>query len=795
MIRNYIKIAWRNLVKNKSYALINVVGLSLGIACSILIFSLIHFELSYDNFHQNSDRIYRLTTEFHNEEIDHNQAVPSPLGKAFRNDFSFAEKTARCISYNGSLISIPGTKENKKFIEDRGVSFAEPAFFEILNFPIIEGNKTSPLNEPNSAILSEKIAAKYFGKENPLGKRIRFENKIDFTVKAVMKNIPGNTDIKEEIYLSYHNLKEYNKWIGSDSSWQGVYSGSLCYTRLKPGIKKADVEKSLLSTVKKYYKEDDVKEWVFKLLPLANSHTDPSNEGKNDHKNLWALGLIGCFLIITACVNFINLATAQALNRSKEVGIRKVLGSLRSQLFWQFIAETAILTAIALALAYALSQMALPYLNELFQIEMQISVIKTWQLPVFLLLLFVLVVLLAGSYPGLVLSRFQPIDALKGCLSQKHIGGFSLRRILVVVQFAISQILIIVTIVVANQMSYSKTADLGFNKDAIIVLPVPVKETMKISTFKNRLASIPGVEQISFCYQPPAANSNNNTSLSYNNRPKDELWSVNMKEADENYLKLFGLKLIAGRNLYPSDTIREYIVNENFVKKLGIRNPAEVIGKMAKLSGKTFPIVGVIKDFNNYSFRDEISPVAFYSNMIGFNNCAIKINLAKTAVLLPSFEKLWNETFPEYVYSYRFMDDRIAEFYEQDQTMLKLLQFFAGIAIFIGCLGLYGLVSFMAVRKTKEIGVRKVLGASIISILWLFGKEFGKLLLLAFVFAAPLAWWAMHKYLEDFKYRIPIGAGIFLTAFGCTLLIAIFTVGYRSAQAALSNPVKSLRTE
>ena len=795
MIKNYFKIAWRNLIRNKSYASINIVGLSLGIACSILIFVLVSYHLSFDTFHKNKDHVYRIVTEWHDGDISYSPAVPSPVGKAVRSEFTFAEKTARVIDYQGVLISIPGSGEVKKFEEESGVAFVEPEFFDILDFPLVKGNKNQVLKNPNSAIITEKMAKKYFGTEEAIGKIIRFENKVNFTVTGILKDIPINTDRNQEIYFSYENLKDHNKWLAGDSSWGGVYSGSQLFTLLKPSVTVTQVNTQLKNIVQKYYSDRDKKVWQFRLQPLNDIHFNPDLNGYADKKYLWALAFIGIFLVVTACVNFINLATAQALNRSKEIGIRKVLGSLKRHLFWQFIIETAIITLFAVVLAYLFAEIALPFLNHLFETQIKIRLFSDWQLPVFLLVVTSLVVFLSGSYPGMVLARFQPVAALKSKLSQKHIGGFSLRRVLVITQFAISQMLIIGTIVVASQIHYSKNSDLGFKRNSIVVVPVPTNDLASMNTLANRLKSVPGVENVSLCFQPPAANSNNTTSIRFENNAEEEHWSTNVKSGDDQYMKTFNLKLVAGRNFYKSDTAREFVVNETFVKKLNLKSPDQILGKTASINGIKAPIVGVVKDFYNYSFHTEISPVCFYTDYNNYSNCALQINMSNVKPTMTAVEKIWNETYNEYLYSARFLDDRIAEFYQLDSIMLSLIQFFACIAIFIGCLGLYGLVSFMALRKTKEIGVRKVLGAGVNSIVWMFGKEFSTLLLIAFVIAAPLAWWAMHKYLQDFTYRIDIGAWIFLVAIGFTFVIALVTVGYRSLKASLANPVKSLRTE
>lgn len=798
MIRNYFKIGWRNLTRNKSYAFINIFGLSLGIACSIVIFCFVHFQLSFDTFHKNKDRIYRVVTEWHDDESGQSPAVPSPLGKAFSTEYPLAEQAARVISYNDALIAVKknGT-DLQKFKEEDGIAYVEPAFFNIFDFPLVKGNKDNFLNEPNSAAITEKLAKKYFGDADPMGKTLRINNKADFIIKGILKDIPENTDRREQIYVSYQNLKEQATWLANDSSWGGVYSGSQLFLLLKQKTDVPKANQALVQLVKKNFKGRDQNIWVFRLQELSDIHFNTLFGGSSDKKYLWAIALIGVFLIITACVNFINLATAQALNRSKEVGIRKVLGSMPGQLFWQFIAETALITLFAIALAIGFAYMLMPYVNSLFKTEIELHLLTNIPLLLFLSAIALLVTFFSGSYPGLVLARFQPVLALKSKISQKHIGGFSLRRILVVTQFAISQLLIIGTIVVASQMHYANNTDLGFTKQAIVTLPVPLKDKSKKSTMQARLAGVSGISDITFCFQPPAANANNNTNVRYDNRPEDEHWGVNMKAGDVNFLSVFGIKLVAGRNFFASDTTREVLVNETFVKKLNLKSPEEAIGKKVFMNGdkKGVPISGVVKDFYTYSFHDEIPAIAIFPDNNYYTRCAVKIETGRMQAALKSIEKIWNETYPDYLYEYQFLDESVAKFYELDMTILKLIQGFAAIAIIIGSLGLYGLVSFMAVRKTKEIGVRKVLGASMANILWLFGKEFTRLLLIAFVIAAPVAWWAMSHYLEDFKNRISLHPWIFLLAILCTFLIAAISVVYRSVRAALANPVTSLRTE
>jgi putative ABC transport system permease protein len=794
MLQNFFTIAWRNVRKNKAYATINILGLSLGIACSLLIFALVHYHFSFDDFHLANNRIYRIVTEWHDQVADYSQGTPSPLGKAVRKDLDGPETVARVVQYR-DLFTIQDKETTKKFEES--FIYAEPEFFEIFNFPLVRGDKATALHAPGQALITEKFAKKYFGNTGAaIGKIMRLANKTDFQVVGVLRDIPVNTDRPQEIYLSYDNLKDRNPRLGGDSSWGSVYSQFMTFVRLKPNSTVAQADKGLSVISKKYQKGRDAQTVVFRLQPLADIHFNATFDGSVDKKYLWALGLIGLFILITACVNFINLATAQALNRSTEVGIRKVLGGLGRQLFWQFITETALIALFAAVIGFSVAASGLPALNTLFKTQISLSFLTDPAAIGFAALLLLVVIFLSGSYPGLVLSRFQPVQALKSKLSQKQVGGFSLRRILVITQFTISQMLIIGAIVIAGQLRYVRTTDLGFNKDAIVLLPVPHNTSAELSTLDARLHAIPGVGALSYCQTAPASDAQNSTNARFDNRADDEHFEVFTKNADERYLSTFGLQLVAGRNFFRADSANEFLINENMVQRLNLHSPQEAIGKQLKIGSKiSGPIIGVLKDFYNQSLHSEMNAVVILPSRANYFTCAVKLDPANVRAELAAIEKVWNNTFPDYLYSYEFLDDSIAKFYETDTSLLTMIEIFAAIAVFIGCLGLYGLTSFMALRKTKEIGVRKVLGAGIPSILWLFGREFTRLVIIAFVIAAPVGWWVMHNYLQDFKYRITIGPGIFLLSIAATALIVLLTVSYQSIRSALANPVKSLKTE
>ena len=795
MVKNYLKIAVRNLKSNKAYTLINVAGLALGMSCAILIFILVKYHLSIDNFHANADRIYRIVTEQHRDDISYQPSVPAPLGKVFRNDYTFGEKVARIATFDQSPITLKDGKELRKFKDD--IAFTEPEFFDIFNFPLLLGNKATVLNAPGTAIITEKIAHKYFANENPIGKSFWLDNKIAFTITGILKDLPENTDQKAGIFVSYTSLKSYNEWLASDDSWGGIQGAMKCFVLLRPGVSVSQVEKVFPAYVAKY-RPNSKNVHHYKLQPLAEVHFDPRYDGAMEKRNLWILSVIGAFLIASACVNFVNLATAQAFKRSKEVGVRKVLGGLKVQLFWQFISETFLISMTAILIALLAAYLLLPAANSFFKIRLSLNPLSDSSLTLFILALGLVVTFFAGSYPGLVLARFQPIIALKGKLSQSSIGGFNTRRMLIVIQFTISQVLIIGMIVIIKQMRYTNQVDLGFDKEAIVMIPLGTDSTnVKMMTLKDQISEMAGVEKISLCFAAPASQQAWNNGIRFDNQSEEVNFKTSIKAGDANYVPTFGLEVVAGRNIFPADSVREFLVNEAFLKKLNITNPQDAIGKVIAANGGTMvaPIVGVLKDFHDRSFHEDINAVAITSYAVNYSDLAVKLNLTHAKQTLEDIEKAWSEKYPDQIYEVQFLDESIARFYETEERMLKLIQVFSFIAIFIGSLGLYGLVSFMVAQKTKEIGIRKVLGSNAPQILWIFGKEFLTLILVAFAIAAPFAGWAMNGWLNDFKFHINIDVWVFAISLIFTLLIALLTVIYKAYKAVLMDPVRSLRSE
>lgn len=793
MIRNYITVAFRNLTRYTSYSIINVLGLGLGMACALLIFALVSHHLSYDNFHPELDRAYRLVTEQHRDQVSYTGSVPAALGKALREDYTFTEKVGRQAIFGDQLVTVVGKNgEVKKFMEP-DIAMAEADFFDIFSIRLVNGNNPAPLfTDLNTAIISENVAKKYYGNEDPIGQVFKVDQHTEFRVVGVMKNVPDNTDLRAEIYVSYEALKNFDDWLASDS-WSGISSSMRCYVRLKPGVNIAEMEETMFGYVAKF-RSNSKNIHHYRLLPVAEMHFDARYGGSMSMQTLVALSVIGFFLVITACVNFVNLATARATGRQREVGVRKVMGGLRSQILRQFMAETFVITLLSIVLSAGVVWMVIPIFNEWFNSRLSPDLLGDWQLLTFVPLLLLFVTFVAGFYPGVVLSGFKVAEALKGKLSQSRGSGLNLRRALIVTQFSISQLLIIGLIVIIYQLQYAKTTDLGFDRDAVLMITMGSHDE-KAKTLKSEIERIPGVQQVSMCWAAPSAMSHWGTGVRVGNNTEDENFSMSAKIADPNYISLFDIELVAGRNLTESDTLREFLVNEKFAESLGV-NPEELIGQIIAVNGDwRFPIVGVVKDFHDASLHENISPIFIGTSLEMFNNYAVKIGMANASSVMKSIEEKWSAVYPALIYEGHFLDEEIANFYRAEENMMKLVQVFSFVAIVVGCMGLFGLVSFMSLQRTKEIGIRKVLGSNVAQILWIFGKEFSMLIVVAFGIASPAGWLLMNSWLMDYEYRVPLSSWIFLASLGATFVIAALTVGYRSMRAATANPVNSLRTE
>lgn len=804
MLYNNLKIAFRSLWRKKSFSLLNILGLAIGVAASLLIFSVIRNEMSYDDHHGKKDRIFRVTSTIKsrsNGEVKYQEpTVPYALPDAFRNDFPQFEQIASCWSIAQGQFYIPG-KEEKRFKENQGLAWVDPGLFEMFDFTWLEGNARE-LKDPNTTVITESVAKKFFGgHEAAIGKTIQLHSfRIPLKVVGVFKDLPGNTDLRLRICPSIATLRKREP--GMFENWGNVNDHAL-YVLTKKDVTAEAMIKQFPAFVKKYYNEDqrDLRNYsTLGLQPLKNIHLDkdfrvPMGSAIST-RELWSIGLIGVFLLLVACINFINLATAQSISRAKEIGVRKVLGSNRAQLLRQFLNETAVITFFSLVLGVMISIAAIQPLGQLIDRELTLDHLS---IIVFLLVIGVVVTFLAGFYPAVVLSGFNPIAAIKSKISTRTIGGISLRRGLVVVQFVIAQLLVIGTLVVVQQMKYFREKPLGFDKESTVLVNLPSDSTLvtRYDYLKTRLSSIRGVGHVSLCLDGPSNIWGWLSDFYFNNSAEKETFQLTPMFGDSSYLETFQIALKAGRKPFRSDTsaTQEVLVNETMVKKLGLPSPEAILGKTIGFSSSTkMAIVGVIQDFNNRTLREEIKPMVLLADK-KFEYAALQIRPEQMPSTLQEVQKVFAEVYPTYMYDITYMDKRIGTYYKAEAITGMLFQVFAFLAVLISSLGLYGLVSFMAVQKTKEVGVRKVLGASVQSIVYLFSKEFTALVGIAFLISAPLGYYFMQGWLEDFHYHITLGWGVFVSAILLSFGIAWVTVGYKAVKAAIANPVRSLRAE
>ena len=795
MFKNYLKIAWRGLKKRRGFSLINVLGLSLGFGCSILVFLFVQHHLQFDNFHHNSDRIYRFNTEEHRDIVDYEPAIPPGFANAFRQDYDYAEIVAKSADRDDFLFIIDNPNGKKQLKAD--IAFTEAGFFKIFNYPLLNGSNDAPITEPNTALITEQLAKRMFGDADPINKTFVLQNTETIRVTGVLRDLPKTTLTQAEAFISFETLKSYDGFMSTES-WSGINSALHCYALMHPNQNIAQIEEELQGYVQKY-RPDKKNVHHYKIQPLSNIHFDARYGGAIDPKTLWIFSLIGFFILIVASINFINISTAQSINRSKEVGVRKVLGSYKGQLFWQFMVETFLISLFALILGIAICLLFLPSFNSVFDLELSLVGILNPRFLGFVLALLAVVTLLAGSYPGLLLARIAPVLALKRKLSQKDTGGYLTRKTLVVTQFVISIVLIIGSIVVGKQLNYAISSDLGFEKDGIVMVEIPDElDPIRLKGLKERIAQNANIEKITACFASPGAGNNSwGTSVKFNGRPESEDFNLLVKAGDKDYLDVFGLRIVAGRSFYEKDSVDEVLVNENFVRKVGFENLGDVLGKPVNINGGLTKgnIVGVVEDFHDTDFSEKINPIFIAPVPYLYTELAIKINLQNANSALSHVEKEWSAVFPDYIFEYAFLDDRVAELYETEQRFLSLVGIFSGIAIFIGCLGIYGLILFFVVQKTKEIGVRKVLGGSVKHIVGLVMQDFFKLIAIAGIIATPVAWYVLNRWLENFEYKTAINWWIFVLAVGIVMVITLLTISYQALKAAMANPVKSLRTE
>jgi putative ABC transport system permease protein len=805
MLKNYLKTAIRNLWKNKGFSAINIIGLATGLAVFLMIVLYVTDELNYDAYNKNADLIYRVDADiyFNNTQFSA-VTTPEPLAATLVKNYPQVAAMVR-FNYQGDIL----VKKDDQNIQDHHAVFADSTLFKVFTLPMIEGDPSTALNGPNSIVIDETTAKRYFNSTDVVGKTLYIDNSANCKITGVIKDIPRQS----HFHFSFIRPMR-DSYRGNAEQW--LSNNVQSYILLKPGVTQAFMQSRVNATINNYLAkqletlvhsslkdlEKHGNHFYYPLIPLLKIHLHSGKsyefEANGNITSVYIFSLIAIFILIIACVNFMNLSTARSSNRAKEVGIRKVAGSMRSHLIMQFLTESVLLSFFSFLFAVLIALLILPLFNQLAGKQMHLSsLFLSWLLPAMTVLIFV-VGCVAGSYPAFYLSSFQPIKVLKGTIAKGFKSSW-LRSSLVVFQFIISIILIIGTIVIYNQLDYLRRRKIGYNREQVLVLHNTYPLDKQIKTFRQEILKIPGVENATISSSLPTT-TNFNENGWFRDATFDASKAVIMTNfyIDENYIPTLGMQMIKGRNFstdFPTDSAG-IILNEAAVKLLGFKDPLNEILYRPGNDDKpiAFRVVGIVNDFNYSSMHNKVGPLIMeFTASTG--SIALRIHTISIASLIKKIQAKWDAMAPGQPFNYTFMDADFNNIYHAEQRTGKLFICFAVFAIFIACLGLFGLVTYAAEQRTKEIGIRKVLGAKPGGIVAMLSKDFARLVLLASIIAFPIAWWAMNKWLQSFAYRINISWWIFMVAAAIAIMIALITVSFRAIKAAIANPVKSLKTE
>ncbi|MEZ5104571.1 MAG: FtsX-like permease family protein [Draconibacterium sp.] len=809
---NSFKTAIRQLTRNKIFTAINIVGLAIGIACGLVVYKIISYESGFNQFNKNYPNIYRLISRLEPPGAGTILAEGQihPLGGAIRNDFSGVVAAMTFYANNGQISIENANGTFDRYLEKEGLAYAEPQIFEIFDFNFLAGNPQTALLNAGSIVINSSLAQKYFnikpGNETDvLGKSININNKGTFSITGVFTDLPETTDLPFKLIGDYKSQSASNPYFNDGTDWQEYNSNTNCYLLLPSEISAADLENQLVPFSAKYLGTESPAKPKYILQPLSKLHS--WEVGNYSHrqvpeKALFILGFVGLFIILLASINFVNLSTAQSSKRFKEIGVRKITGVSKLQLIGQFMGETILISYIAALIGLFIAYFMLIYLADVLGYRLNLDLLKNPGTLLFLMTSTLIIGVISGIYPSIIMAGMKPVGNLKNMLPVKtNSGSVSVRRTLVIAQFVISLVLITGTLVMQKQINYFFSADVGFNKEAILITKIPEVKKSKLELLRANLLKYPDIKKISFESTTPMADWRVSNAINY---PTIEpnLYMGNLKTIDENYLELYEIPLIAGRNCSERKNSGEAIVNRKITQLLGFDDPDKAVGEIFSYGREDmkFTIVGVVEDFHSASLQQEMDYVIL-SN-VGFNikEIAIKINpvTASLAGYKSSVEKIqkeWETAYPDDVFEYNFLDEKIAGFYNSQTNTFKLIRLFALIAILIGSLGLYGLISFIANQKIKEIGIRKVNGAKISEVITMLNVDFIKWIGIAFIISTPLAWYGMHKWLENFAYKTTLSWWIFALAGLLALGIALLTVSWQSWRAATRNPVEALRYE
>ena len=808
MLYNYLKIAYRSLLKYKFISFINISGLAIGFTCCLLIVAYILNEISYDRSNPKADQIYRVTRSFHSDKgvvSLHLSSVAPPFGPLLVNEFPDIQKMTRLLNLGTTAMKY----EDKNFNEVN-VFAADENFFSFFNVDVIKGDSKSALTDPASIMLSEDVAKKYFGSQDPINKIVRLYNRFNLKVTGVYKSFPVNSHIHPRLLVSFNSLK--NPDIYGEENLRSNWGNNAfpTYIMLPDKYPVSSLEKQLPAFINKYLTKEynNPKPSNYTTLSLQKltdihlrSHLDDEAEANGDIKRVYIFSAIALFILLIACINYMNLATARSVLRAKEIGIRKVSGARKGELLLQFLTESVMITLFALTIAVVLTWTCFPLMNKLTGLEMQLNSLLKWHILVPVLIVPILVGICAGLYPALFMSSFQPVKTLKGFLKVGG-GSVSFRKVLVVTQFSISIVLIISTAVVFQQLNYIQKANLGYQKEHVISMNNDPALNNTYESFRQQLLQYPGIEAVGRSSRSPTGRllDSQGAGTVEGDSTAPTASDVKYVMADHQFIPTYKIKMIAGRNFskdFGTDS-SSYILNETAARNMGWRNPAEAVGKTMSYGGNRGPIIGVMHDFHFESMHQKIVPLLLCtaSDRPGlYGDLSIRISGKNIGPTLAYLEKTYKKFVPETPFQYNFLDERFQMLYDSETRQGSIFAVFAGIAIFIACLGLFGLSAFAITQRTKEIGVRKVLGASVSSIVQLLSKDFLRLVGVAALIAFPVAWYAMYNWLEEFAYRVTIAWWIFLLAGIIAALIAVITISLQAIKAALANPVKSLRSE
>ncbi len=806
MLRNFIKTAYRNLMRNKSYTFLNVFGLSIGIGCSIVIYNIISYEMSFDKHQSNYDKIYRVYREGKTNSGAFKEAgQPYTLSDALREDYP-GIKAAMLEDYGSSTFILQNSTLRKDKISIDHVAFLESGMLEIIDVNFLFGKGTDLLGDKGALILSVSAAKKIFGLNEmnlseAVGEIVNFENKTNLIVRGIYEDLPKNSEFYFDTMISYATLSSMSKYFDM-KRWGIVNSNNFCYV-LTDKAGKVELETKFKSLNDKYYGDRGGHTVDFKLQTLSDIHLNEDfqniSESVLDKQSMMILIGIVLILILTSCLNFVNLSTALVIVRAKEIGIRKTIGSSRTLLIVQFITETLLIVFLSLILGLGIAELLNYNLDTLIGKAVHLNVFNNIGLLPYLGVLLLVIVLLSGMYPAYILSKINPSVVLKTSLSSGNSKGINVRRGLVIMQLLIAQLLIIGTLVLHFQMKHFYNKDLGFEKDGIINVNIPrtnqsIEKAKRLQTILNNR---PEIISTSLNISSPKGRSNRTNSISYKSIFDENNTTANFKFIDENYLDLFDIELLSGRNVRKNDGEENVIINEKLMHKMEFIDVNDVLGeKIQAGDNKTFTVIGVVQDFHVYSLYSDIPLTMMMNSDKSKGNLAIKISKnTEFQGLLSSIEDEWTKIFPDNFYQYSFFDEQLKSSYRRTEKINILVKTFAVITILISCLGLYGLIAFVANQKTKEIGIRKVLGATMINILNIFSKEIIYMAIVAFVIAAPLGYYLLDSFLDDFHFRIEIGPMFFMSSLLLTLLISLITVAYKTYFTAIQNPVLSLKDE